>query len=343
MTDQQPPLSATRQALEEALSLSDDILRNIELSEIPLPNIALKAVRLARLLNDFESQSIFQYEVSGYPTGPNGMDRKVFGLAQKANRGYQIKDPKTSELKSLVYTEAIEQLQHETEISEVALQSARDRDVSVTSANPHQYVMAPSGNSLERSQIRATAQRAAKNLSARRTFIYEYALSKHYELKFSGIADDVFSRVRERVDSAIGSVVPNAINKLSAVYENLKSDNHEDWSNAVHSCRRILQDLADAVYAPRDDKTIEVNGKQKIIKLGKENYINRIIAFIEDKSTSDRFIHIVGSHLKFIGDRLDSVFQAAQKGSHDIIVSCEEADRFVIYTYMTVGDVLSLQ
>lgn len=337
------PIPSTRKALEEALELSDNILRNIELSEIPLPNIALKAVRLARLLNDFEFQSIFQYEVSGYPSGPNGMDMKVFRLAQRANRGYQTKDPKTAELKSFVYVESIEQLSHETEISEVALQSARDSDVSLSSANPNQFLHAPLGNALERRQIRATAQRAAKNLSARRTLLYEYGLSKHYELKFSGIADDVFGRVRERVDSAIGTVVPDAINKLAAVYENLKSDNQEDWSNAVHSCRRILQDLADAIFPATADKVVEVNGKSKTIKLGNENYINRIIAFIESKSGSERFNHIVGSHLGFIGDRLDSVFQAAQKGSHAVIVSQEEADRFVIYTYMTVGDVLSLR
>ncbi len=46
------PLS--RKALSEALYLSSEILKNIELSELPLTNIALKASRLARLLNDFD-------------------------------------------------------------------------------------------------------------------------------------------------------------------------------------------------------------------------------------------------------------------------------------------------
>lgn len=38
-----------------------------------------------------------------------------------------------------------------------------------------------------------------------------------------------------------------------------------------------------------------------------------------------------------------SMFKAAQKGSHDTIVSREEADRYVIYTYLIVGDILSLR
>ena len=136
--------------------------------------------------------------------------------------------------------------------------------------------------------------------------------------------------------------MPEAINKFSAVHENLRSDNPEDWSNAVHSCRRILQDLADSIYPSREDKVIEAGGKTKKVKLGKDNYINRIIAFVEERSDSERFSHIVGSHLGFLGDRLDSVFQAAQKGSHDVIVSQIEADRYVVYTYLTVGDVISL-
>jgi len=341
MTDQSP-IPTTRKALQEALGLSEEILRNIELSEIPLTNIALKAVRLARLLNDFEPQQMFQYEVSGYPSTPDGVEPSVYRLAEKANRCYQLKDDKEGKLNSYAYLESIEQLEHDKGIAEIALPAAQDRDISVTSANPYQHVQSPVGNWNERKQIRETSQRAAKRLSARRTFIYQYALSKHYELKFSGIADDIFSRIRERVDSAIGAVVPDAINKFSAVHENLRSDNPEDWSNAVHSCRRILQDLADAIYPAREDRVVDAGGKQKTIKLGKDNYINRIVAFVEERSTSDRFAHIVGSHLGFLGDRLDSVFQAAQKGSHDVIVSSVEADRYVVYTYLTVGDVLGL-
>jgi hypothetical protein len=53
MDDKIPP---TKKALAEALQLSSEILRNIELNEIPLENVALKTGRLARLLNDFEMQ-----------------------------------------------------------------------------------------------------------------------------------------------------------------------------------------------------------------------------------------------------------------------------------------------
>ena len=337
--DNIPP---TRKALQEALSLSEEILKNLELSEIPLTNIALKTGRLARLLNDSENQKIMEYEVSGFPSTPTGLSPDIFQLAVAADREFQLKDDTTKQIRSYVYIESIEELEYQTKIAEKALDAAKDRDVSVSSANPYQTVYTPVGNWYERQQIRDSASRAAKRLSSRRAMIYRYALKKHYELKFSGVADDIFSRVRIRVDSAIGDFVPDAINKLSATYDNLLSDNPENWSNAVHSCRRILQDLADAIFPPTEDRKVQMEGKEKTIKLGKDNYINRIMAYVTDHSKSKRFSEIVGSHLNFLGDGLDSVFQTAQKGSHAVIVSRKEADRYVVYTYLIVGDVLSL-
>ena len=77
------------------------------------------------------------------------------------------------------------------------------------------------------------------------------------------------------------------------------------------------------------------------IKLGADQYINRLVAHIEDSSESDRFNEIVGSHLGYMGDRLDALFGAAQKDSHATVTK-EEADRCVVYTYLLVGDILSL-
>ena len=184
---------------------------------------------------------------------------------------------------------------------------------------------------------------AAKRIASRRTLLHRYALRTHYELKFSGVAADAFSRIRDQVMERIGTAVPDAVQRFAAVHENLLSDNPEDWSNAVHSCRRILADLADAVYPARDsDRVILINGKERRIKIGKAQYINRIMAFVEERSTSERFEHLVGSHLAFLGDRLDSIAQSASKGTHTTIILRAEADRYVVYTYMLTGDVLSL-
>ncbi|KKL47926.1 hypothetical protein LCGC14_2330660 [marine sediment metagenome] len=77
--------------------------------------------------------------------------------------------------------------------------------------------------------------------------------------------------------------------------------------------------------------------------MGKEHFLNRILTFIQENNTSERFSDIVGSHLKFIEDRLKSVLRAAHKGTHETIISQEEADRYVVYTYLLIGDIISLK
>ncbi|MCC7473531.1 hypothetical protein IT404_17815 [Candidatus Nomurabacteria bacterium] len=339
----QDKVPSHKQAIREAFELSGEILRNLELSEIQLTNVALKASRLARLLNDFDIQKIMQYEAGGYPTEPAGVPEEVWRLAVLAGRKFSQVDAATKLTKDYIYRSSISELEDELRVAETSLGAARDRDVSISSANPAQHVFSPIGNSAERVGIRRSLTTASQRLASRRTMIYEYVLRVHYELKFSGVADDVFTRVRSRVDMTISKIVPDAVQKFSAVYENLLSDNQEDWSNAAHSCRRILQDLADSVFPPTDEpKYVEKDGKKRTITLGKDQYINRIMAFVESRSGSERFNDLVGSHLSFIGDRLDSLFMASQKGSHSTIVSREEADRYVVYTYMVLGDVLSL-
>jgi len=334
----------SRQALTEALDLSAEILRNLELSELPLGSIALKTSRLARLLNEFDVQKIMEFEAGGYPSPPTGVPPEVWRLGVIAGRKFEILDPKTNTSNPYIYIESISELEEQLHIAEASLAAARDPDVAISSANPSQYVWSRAGNFLERNTIRQSVTQATKRLASRRTLIYRYALRKHYELKFSGIADDVFRRVRGRVDGKIGQIIPDAVQRLSAIYENLRSENPENWSIAVHSCRRILEDLADALFPPTDQEpTVQIEGKPRRIKLGKDQYINRIIAFVQDRSSSGRFQDLVGSHLAFLGDRLDSVFQAAQKGTHKTIISREEADRYVVYTYLLVGDIISLQ
>lgn len=340
MSEVVPP---TKQALEDSLLSSVEILNDIELNQLPLSNIALKTSRLARLLNDIDFQRIMELEVGGYPIGADGIQPDIWQLAVKAKRNYMHKSILDKETKEYIFTESIERLEHTVRISPTALEAAKDPDIALSSSNPYQRIEPPASHSLERSSITSDAATASSRLSSRRAFIHGYVLSKYSELKYSGIADDVFSRIRERVDSAIGGIIPTAIKRLTAVYDNLRSENPEDWSNAVHSCRRILQDLADAVYVPqKEDKITVVNNKEKRIKLGEDNYINRLIAFVEEHGSSKRFNDIVGSHLKYLGDRLDAVFQAAQKGSHATIINKEEADRYVVYTYLIIGDILSL-
>ncbi|CAI8701120.1 AbiTii domain-containing protein [Pseudomonas sp. IT-P2] len=307
-------------ALKEALELSEALLAEIELSTSTLSTIALKAGRLARIVGQFEHQKIMLYEASGYPSGPNGVGGEVWKLAELAGRVYS----KTVDgaVKMFAKLDPIEQAEAEIKVA---------------------MTLSPNATPGERTRTAELIRDKSKFVASRRGYIYDYIVSVYYELKFSAVASDVFERTRIKVDGKISDIIPDAVKRFSAVYDNLLSENDEDWSNAVHSCRRILQDAADALYPPRDDKVVVVGKKEVIIKLGSDNYINRLVAYVEENSSSKRFNEIVGSHMKYLGERLDSIFQAAQKGSHDVITSQDEADRYVIYTYLVIGDILRLK
>ena len=312
------------QAREEALKLAEEILKNIELSETKLDAVALKSSRLARILGEIEFQKIFQFEAGGYPGTSTGISHDIFELCRKAGRVYQqkAKNGDEKEIKEVAYRSPI---------------SAIEGEIAVLNAS-----IVVDTNHFTRGVTRNNISVQNERLASRRAFIHQYASSKYYQLKLSEIASDIFIRARSRLDGLLQEFVPHSVQKTAAIYANLISANPEDWSNAVHSCRRLLQDLADALYPARADETRIVNGKEKIIRLGNDAYINRLISYIEDNSDSKRFDEIVGSHLKFIGERIDAVFKAAQKGSHDSINTREEADRYVIYTYLIAGDILSL-
>ena len=198
---------------------------------------------------------------------------------------------------------------------------------------------APGTALYEKKWILSGMDATIKQLASRRTRIHSYVANKHYAIGCSGLVNNVFERTRAQVDSLIGITVPDAVEKLVSAYNDLASNNPEDWSNAAHSCRRVLEALADAIFPPQDG-TRTRNGTE--VKLGDGQYIDRLMAYVDDSSKTKRYTEIVGSHLHYMGHRLDALFKAAQKGSHDTLTR-EEADRCVVYTYLLVGDILSLR
>jgi hypothetical protein len=253
-----------------------------------------------------------------------------------AGRAFTHHDLVAKNQREVVYVESIEALEAAVRSAEIALSKIVD-----VPKRPMEFM---SDAAIARGAQLQAIRQATDRLASRRSFIHTYVMHRYYELHFSGIASEIFSRVRQRVDKTIANAIPDAAQRLTAIYDNLESENPEDWSNAVHGCRRILAELADVVFpATTEQRTVQTNeGKTRAVKLGQDNYINRIMAFVQDRSKSERFAAIAGSQIGFLGDRLDALVKAANKGSHDTIVSKEEADRYVVYTYLAVGDILSL-
>lgn len=321
----------TKKNLKEALALSELGLQYLEKGNKSLSAIALICARLARLLSDNLYHQVMSYEASGYPSKSTGVPPETWKLLIKADRIF--KDGETD----YAYLEGLDEIEVTLDAQKTALSVLSDPSVQNNSPGVYGYSM--SGNRVERSSVLNKISTLAKRVGQRRSFLYNYLLSKNVELKFSEISEDVFTRTRERVDLYIQEKVPLAIDKFNSIYEYLKSEDTTNWVDAVHNCRKILQELADVLYPVREDRTTEDG---KVIRLGQEYYINRLSCYVGERSSSVRFNEIVGSHLDYLGNRLDAIYNASNKGTHVMAMEREEADRYVIYTYLLVGDIVSL-
>ena len=101
----------------------------------------------------------------------------------------------------------------------------------------------------------------------------------------------------------------------------------------------MLKAMADNLYPPTD-KTIKIG--KNTIKLGAEQYINRLMCYIGEKSTHETLDKITNSNLEYIGKRLDNIHDEACKGTH-ASVDKEEAERCFMHVYMIIGDILEIE
>lgn len=319
---------------EEIQLLAEEIIRNIELSELPLRNVVIKCARLARLTDNQRAINLFQYELAGYPKDDQGfIQTEAFNLARFVNRTFVD----ISDKKEKMFIETVAELESELEAAKEQMKVAYDPNVSLSSSNPYQHV-GSSGNFIERTSLRTKITNNSRKLDQLKIGYYYYVLGVLYELKYNALTENIFEKKKLIVDKKLAVDLPKTFQKFVSVYENLRSGKEENWANAVHSCRRIIKDVADFLYPPSETE-IEVDGKR--FKLNDENYILRLKQYIKDKQDSDKFKSVVGSHLDYIGDRIDSIYSSSTKGSHANVTQ-EEAERYVIYTYLLLGDILGL-
>ena len=323
-----------QQIKDEALHLAEETLADIELSRIPMANIALKASRLARLINDFDLEKIFEYEAGGYPMGENGIEPHIWKLGVRAER--IMFNPEKKEIMSCYSISAIES---QIISSKIALEQTQDRNVSISSANPNQYISTPPTNAIERKVRLQNINDASKLIAERTRFIYSNVKKIYMDLKFSSLTESIWLKMKNKIDSYISEIIPDETQKLTAIYDSLNDDNPEKWSTALTTCRRMLKAVADKLYPPSDEPIKK--GKQEI-KVGEEQFVNRLICYIEQNSTHETLDKITNANLDYIGNRLDSIINESCKGTH-AEVEKEEAERCFMHVYMLIGDILEIE
>lgn len=300
---------------EETLILAREALDAIQLGKPGSTSLAIRKLDLASdLIDDKKLKRWCGFQLGRYETRlpyPEGIDEEY--VSQLASKIKELKLPLTNE-----------EIQPRLSISGGAFKSIEFIEHVLARLNREK-----SGNDgvFYRTNLQSTI-----SVSSNET--YSWATRLYKTLNFGEIPSRQFNVIRDRVDTLLLDTCPSAIEKFMSAYERLSSTSSEDWSHALTAARRVIKDVADSIYPPRETKPGER-------KLGNDQYINRLWAFLDENAKSGSDKDLAKAHINYLGSFIQRLNDKASKGVHSD-VGYSEAVKAVLYTYLTLGDILEL-
>jgi hypothetical protein len=314
---------------DHKLSLAEELLKEIELSEQPLQTSLLKAYRLARLMANAEMERRLRLELYGYPR-----EREYDNLMIVMGRLYNRSD------RMYNYYQPLGQIEAMLHAEQDRLRALRVPDISWSSADPNAVTSVlynPITQALDKVglDMKATVGRIGQlsGIVARVIAqLHAYASTVYHNLRFSGLQDTFFENHRRLIDARLSDKCSDILNKVPAVYQRLVEGDAEAISQALNTCRRMIDSFADEIYPPTEG-TAMVDGVA--LKVGPQHHQNRICAYIAAHCDSK-------TRRKRLRDLMTNLYDRVCAGVHADITA-EEARFLFIETYLFLGEVLSLE
>lgn len=172
-----------------------------------------------------------------------------------------------------------------------------------------------------------------KRLNYIRNLANEKALGLLKRLAFTENTKTAFDYLKEEVDDKLLDLDPELAERLMVVFKSVSTDSAEEWSQALTTCRRIVEKLADELFPPIGE---EVKGR----KLGQGQYINRLWAFMDKAIESKSNKEIAKAHVDILGIYIQSNHKLTNKGVHTDVTKIE-AVKTVFHIYLMLADLLA--
>lgn len=328
---------------EQLSKLSEELLSDLEGGMGSLEQSVLRATKLARLHGDSDAHKWLRLEINGYDplTLPADITRdEALRLATRSNRTFKWTSPATKETTNRWITDSVASIESEISACEASLQHVTMPTHVTPSNNAFQnesYTTVLNNVTTKQSNIRETIKRNKSYLAKIRSGIYNYVFTIYSTYTFENVADTIFSQIKSEVDDKLQILVPDALSQLTAAFNRLRDGDGEDLSQALSTCRNILNAFANAVYPARKG-TVKLSDDTKL-SVGENSYKNRIIAFIDEKTVSKSDAKLTIARAHDLAGRLTQVHRVLSKGAKNTI-SKGEAQRYVIETYMLLGTLL---
>lgn len=297
--------------IEEAIRLAEDILSDVE-EYGDVEKSLRKYYRLTKLTNNKNENGWAENELFGYQ---ENKDVPYY-------RRLIIPSKYASKLKQKVYVKG----------NVETLKSISKRGKGRT------YIINPSRSN--DNTVPVSSNTHYRILNAIKNNVYSKTTDVLIELKFDKIESDIFNETRNFVDQELNEICPNALQKLTETYENLiSSDSPLKLQQVAFACRTVLDDFADSVYPPKDEKVVGFDDKPHPVK--DSHHVNRIIQYAYENTDSDSTKDFMKANLEYLNNFIRNIYEQANIGTHSERQK-EHANRCVIYTYLVLGDVIRL-
>jgi hypothetical protein len=160
------------------------------------------------------------------------------------------------------------------------------------------------------------------------------------ELQFGGAVEFLMEEIRRKTDSKLSDFGDAMIAEAQSLYKSLISNNPADWSKVGHSCRRMLEILADFVFPARTKPFIGKDGQPHIV--GQEQYVNRLVCYVDQKTNGSERKFLI-SEIKFFASYLDCLKEDLCSLEHNTSFGKKyHVNLAAIRTYLLVSELIRL-
>lgn len=171
-----------------------------------------------------------------------------------------------------------------------------------------------------------------KNMNFIKSKAYKLASALYNDMKFSDTVSNCFDVLKIEVDDRLLDLNPEIAEQMMLAFKAVSSNNKEEWSHALTSCRRLLEGLADELFPVSE---AEVRGRI----LGQGQYVNRLWAFMDKAIESDSNKELAKAHVDLLGSWMGKTNKLTNKGVHTSVTQIE-ATKTVFHTYLVIADIL---
>lgn len=320
--------------ISEARSVAVLLLEDLETSSHSIDKILMRAKRLARLMRDTDAQLWLDCETKGYPAAFNF---KSLGSC----RVYAVSSGRLNEVEGTYRTQSLTEIEASVYGAQISLDSFSPVAVGAVESFGAKNATEMMLNS--QLKIQRTNKDAYSNIKALFVSLiaglHNYATDMYLALELGDAAQDIFESARQEIDGFVRANCPKAAEKIVAINERIADNSIESRTAALTSCRRLLMTVADSLFPASTTDWVDSKGKPR--KVGEEQYKNRLLAYMSERTSSSSNEAILSSELEFIAARLDAIYEKTCKGVH-VDVTTQEARLAVIHTYLFLGEIALL-